>query len=167
MALIQGGVGTSGGTWADLGAGGGVFTRALSALLGTTGTVVAVDRDVQAVRRLAELVGTGRIKVSRNDFTRPLDLAELDGLLLANSLHFVARQERVLRQLVAYLRPQGRLLVVEYDTRQRAPWGPFPVPLERLRELAGTTGLSKPQEVGRQPSRFGGRELYAAVAVKL
>jgi hypothetical protein len=34
MALVRPAVATAGGTWADLGAGGGTFTRALAALLG-------------------------------------------------------------------------------------------------------------------------------------
>src|SRR5690606_11791159 len=43
---------TEGGTWADLGAGSGTFTRALASLLGAAGTVYAVDRS-PSVRNLA------------------------------------------------------------------------------------------------------------------
>ena len=164
VSLIRAGVGAPGETWADLGAGSGVFAAALSALLGPDGTVYASDRDPQAVARLRALkTFSATLVVEQADFTRPLGLTDLDGLLLANSLHFVARQERVLRQLVPTLRLGGRLLVVEYDTAQRTPWGPFPVPPERLQKLAREAGLSNPREVGRRPSRFGGRELYAAV----
>lgn len=167
VSLIRAGVGAPGETWADLGAGSGVFAAALSALLGPRGTVYASDRDPQAVARLRALKTFGAtLVVEQADFTRPHNLShltDLDGLLLANSLHFVARQERVLRQLVPTLRPGGRLLVVEYDTAQRTPWGPFPVPPERLQKLARASGLSAFEEIGRRPSRFGGRELYAAV----
>lgn len=160
-------MGAPGETWADLGAGSEVFTAALSALLGPRRTVYASDRDVQAVRRLQALkTFSATLHVQQADFTQPLGLTNLDGLLLANTLHFVARQERVLRHLARTLRPHGRLLVVEYDTGQRTPWGPFPLPRERLRWLAQTSGFSTPHEVGRQPYRFGGRELYAAVAFR-
>ncbi len=170
VSLIRAGVGAPGETWAELGAGSGVFTAALSVLLGPGGTVYASDRDVRAVERLRALKTFGAtLHVQQADFTRPRDLSnltDLDGLLLANTLHFTARQERVLRQLVQILRPQGRLLVVEYDTFQRTPWGPFPLPPERLQRLARASGLGHFSEIGRQPSRFSGRELYAAVAFR-
>lgn len=170
VSLIRAGVGAPGETWADLGAGSGVFTAALGELLGPHGTVYASDRDGRAVARLRALLTTGAtVHVQRADFTQPRDLThltDLDGLLLANALHFVTRQERVLRQLVQSLRPGGRLLVVEYDTRERTPWGPFPLPPERLQGLARASGLNGFGEVGRQPSRFSGRVLYAAVAFR-
>jgi ubiquinone/menaquinone biosynthesis C-methylase UbiE len=176
VALIRGGVGldtpgtpTRGGTWADLGAGSGVFTRALASLLGPTGTVYAIDRDRRAAQHLDARSGPvsgATIQVRQADFTRPLELDPLDGLLLANALHFAPQQERVLRRLVGHVKHHGRLVVVEYDTHRRTPWGPFPVPLERLGQLTRAVGLTEFREVGRQPSSFGGRELYAAVAVK-
>lgn len=180
VALIREGVSTGtpgtpprGSTWADLGAGSGVFTRALASLLGPTGTVYAVDRDGRTVRQLAKHLDArpgptsgATTHVRQADFTRPLELDPLDGLLLANSLHFTSQQERVLRRLVGHMKAHGRLLIVEYDTHQRTPWGPFPVPLEQLRGLTRAVGLTDFREVGRQPSSFGGRELYAAVAVK-
>ena len=109
VSLIRAGAPTPGETWAELGAGSGVFTAALSALLGPSGTVYASDRNPQAVERLRSLKTFGAtLHVQRADFTRPRDLSNLtalDGLLLANTLHFAARQERVLRQLVQILRP--------------------------------------------------------------
>jgi ubiquinone/menaquinone biosynthesis C-methylase UbiE len=44
MALIRPAVPGEGGSWADLGAGAGNFTRALGNLLGPKGTIYAVDR---------------------------------------------------------------------------------------------------------------------------
>ena len=156
-----------GGTWADLGAGRGVFAQALSDLLGPAGAVIAVDRDARALGRIAAPPASGAtIRTYHADFTRPLELPDLDGILLANALHFVMRQERVLKRLVSYLKPQGRVLVVEYDNEHRSPWNPYPLPFRRFRQLAGTVGLGDVQELNRRPSRFGGRELYAAVALK-
>jgi ubiquinone/menaquinone biosynthesis C-methylase UbiE len=109
-------------TWADLGAGAGTFSLALSELLGPTGTVIAVDWDHRALRRIGTPPASwALIRTHHADFTQPLKLTNLDGLLLANVLHFVARQEKVLRQLIAYLRPGGRVLFLEYDTEQVSP----------------------------------------------
>ena len=170
---ISAGVG-EGQTWADLGAGSGVFARALSELLGPTGIVIAVDRDVRALQRIdISLTGLpqpagagGEIRRYHADFRRPLELPPLDGLLLANSLHFVKEQRQVLAQLLSYLRPQGRVLLVEYDEQRASPWNPYPVPPGRFKNLAAAVGLQDAKELRRRPSRFGNRELYTAVALK-
>src|SRR5262245_4114906 len=52
IALIRGAVTRPGGLWADLGAGSGMFTRALATLVGPGGTVYAVDNDPGALREL-------------------------------------------------------------------------------------------------------------------
>ena len=43
---------TQGGTWADLGAGGGAFTLALRELVGLDATIYAVDKDRSSLREL-------------------------------------------------------------------------------------------------------------------
>src|SRR5690348_4002709 len=126
IEMIRDAVGVSAGVWADLGAGTGTFTRALTELLGAGSTVYAVDDDARAVRALRELSSStsGNVQVIavNADFTRPLQLpgsvhAQLDGILLANALHFVRDAERALSELVKQLRPGGRVIVVEYDRR--------------------------------------------------
>jgi trans-aconitate methyltransferase len=85
------------GVWADLGCGDGVFTRLLAEWLPAGSLVYAVDRDAAALRRLQQaLAGSNRgvtVLLRQADFTHPLDLPPLDGMLLANSLHFVRHKE--------------------------------------------------------------------------
>ncbi len=164
LSLIHKGV--AGKRWADLGAGGGDFARALSALLGSGGAVYAVDRDARAIRRLQALATEARsaaVVPIQADFTRPLELEGLDGILIANALHFTPDQAAVLRQVSGYLKPGGRLLVVEYDKRAASPWVPFPVSFRRFKELAAEAGLSAPLHLGSRRSAFGG-EIYAALS---
>lgn len=170
IALIRGGVPEPGGTWADLGAGTGNFTWALGELLGAQATIYAVDRDAQAIRRqqalLAHAAPGATIVPLHGDFTRPLDLPPLDGVLMANALHFVRDQAAVLARVAGSLRPGGRLLLVEYDARRAIPWVPFPLPLERFQRLAPRAGLSAPTVVGTRRSPSSGITMYAAVAVR-
>jgi SAM-dependent methyltransferase len=163
VALIRGGVPTPGGAWAEIGAGMGHFTLALAELLGPGATITAIDRDAQAVRQLMRLQAPAAIVPRQADFTRPLGLAGLDGVLAANALHFARDQAAVVAQLVAALRPGGRLLVVEYHLLAPRPWVPFPLPPERLAALAARAGLGPPAIVGQRRSPSSGIEMYAAV----
>jgi SAM-dependent methyltransferase len=150
----------AGGTWADIGAGSGAFTLALADLLGPGGRIVAVDRDARA---LAENERTVRsrfpgvdLTTLTADLTGRLDLPELDGLVAANSLHYVPRdrQVAVMRGLAAHLRPGGRFVVVEYDVDRGNPWVPHPFSFASWERLAESAGLTGTRRIGRVPSRF-------------
>lgn len=161
-----------GGVWADLGAGTGTFTRALQGLLGPKARIYAVDRDhgaLAALGRWAASAGADVVPV-RADFAHDFELSGLeasglDGLLLANALHFVADPERVLARLVGRLVPEGRLVLVEYDQRPASRWVPHPIPVARLPPLAAAAGTSPLRVVAERPSAYGGR-IYAATAVR-
>lgn len=159
----------SGERWADIGAGSGAFTLALADLLGPGASIVAVDRDAGALRANAREIAarcpdvTFETRVA--DFVRPLDLASLDGIVAANSLHFVPRERQVetIRQLAAMIRPGGRLLVVEYDADRGNPWVPHPFSMATWQGIAAEAGLRQTLEIGRVPSRFLGA-IYAAAS---
>jgi ubiquinone/menaquinone biosynthesis C-methylase UbiE len=93
------------------------------------------------------------------DFTEPLSLPLLDGLLLANSLHFVIEKQAVLGALVKLLKPGGRLVVVEYNTNQGNYAVPYPLDEHGFLRLAGAVGLEGAEIVARAPSTFLG-EMY-------
>jgi ubiquinone/menaquinone biosynthesis C-methylase UbiE len=154
----------AGETWADLGAGTGVFTRALASLTGPDGHVFAVDEDDRALGAI-RASSLPRITVLRADVTQPMALPPLDGVVMANVLHFVADAEAVLPRIVRLLRPGGRLVLIEYEGRRPGPWVPYPVSASRFRELAAISGLAEPRVAATRPSRFGG-QIYAAVAIR-
>jgi SAM-dependent methyltransferase len=146
--------------WADLGAGEGAFTLALADLLGPGARITAVDRDAGALRR--GLAGTG-IETRVADFTRPLGLSNLDGIVMANSLHFVRDKAPVLESVLGMLRPGGRLIVVEYGTDQGNPWVPHPFTFERWQRMAAQAGFEKTRLLRTIPSRHLG-SMYSAVS---
>jgi SAM-dependent methyltransferase len=166
VTLIEAAVPLGKATWADIGAGDGTFTHALSKLLGPDARIYAVDRDGRALaslRRWAARDGADVIPVEA-DFTQPLELPELlDGLLVANALHFVRDADVVLARLAALVRPGGRIVIVEYDRRAASRWVPYPIPTDRLPALAASAGLSTPVISATRPSAFGGI-LYVAAA---
>lgn len=159
VALLRPAV-APGGTWADIGAGDGAFTLALADLLGPGGRIVAVDRDRRALRENERLVRARFPEVALEtlvaDLTGALPLPELDGLVAANSLHFVTRdrQAAVIESLAAHLRPDGRFVVVEYDADGGNPWVPHPFSYPAWERLAGAAGLVDTRRIARVPSRF-------------
>ena len=156
------------GIWADLGAGKGTFTKALADILGPGSTIYAVDHDpsaITALERAARVDGV-RIVPILGDFARALEVpgvapGTLDGILLANALHFVPEPARVLQSLVRWLRPGGKVVLIEYDRRRANRWVPYPIEKARLAEIAEQAGLSAPVIDGSVPSRYWG-EIYVA-----
>src|SRR5262245_27417785 len=160
--------------WADFGAGEGTFTLALARLLGAGAHVIAVDRDRGALRKLEQRAATDGsrdvITTLHGDFTRRFELpgvaeGTLDGLLFANSLHYVSDTGTVLAELANLLRPGGRVVFVEYDQRDASPWVPYPIYADRLPELCAAANLSAPVVTSTRPSDYGGI-LYVAYATR-
>ena len=166
VRLLRGGV-TPGGRWADLGAGTGAFTLALAELVGSGGEVIAVDRDRGALRDLEDALrpGGATVRSIAADFTKPIDLASLDGVVMANSLHFVRDKGPVLALVHEMLKPSGRLLLVEYDADRGNTWVPHPMSFETWRDLADANGFSGTRKLASVPSRFLGR-IFSAESVR-
>jgi len=167
--LIREGVVGAGTTWADLGSGDGAFTLALAELLGPTGTIHSVDRDARALERQARAMRDAYPAVALvqvvADFTRPLALPLLDGVVMANSLHFQREPGAVLRLVRGCLREGGRLVLVEYDTDHGNHWVPFPLSYRTWTAVAELAGFRETQKLASVPSRFLG-SIYSAVSVR-
>ncbi len=167
VALLRDGVAP--GVWADLGSGSGAFTLALAELLGRSGEIHSVDHDGAALReqqramlsRFSAVPATYHVA----DFTKRLELPALDGLVMANSLHFVRTKSEVLGVVLALLKPQGRFILVEYDADRGNPWVPYPLSFETWRDLAGRNGLTGTRLLRTLPSSFLGR-IYSALGVR-
>lgn len=168
VELIRGGVRGGGGHWAELGAGTGAFTAALADLLGPGARITAVDRDRGVLGVLESRLG-GRagltLDVVEADFTQPLGLVDLDGVLLANSLHFVRVKAPVLAAVREMVRPGGTVVVVEYATDRGNPWVPHPFSFPTWQRMAEEAGFTDTQMVGGRPDRFFGA-MYAAVSTR-
>jgi ubiquinone/menaquinone biosynthesis C-methylase UbiE len=165
--LIRGGIAEgSGGTWADLGAGGGTFTLALASLIGPDGVVYAVDRDSASLRGVQRHArpDTAEIRALIGDFTEPLELPGLNGVVIANALHYVPyeHQPAVLAQIATLVEPGGAMVIVEYERRNANRWVPYPIPFEPLRAMVAKAGLGDPKLLATRPSRYSG-SIYSAL----
>jgi len=165
VRLIRRGVPVPGGVWADFGSGRGAFTLALAELLGDKGVIYSVDKDSGALRRQEQAMRAQfpdvTVHTINADFTRPLDLPALDGLVVANALHFLRHKDPAIRLLRRYLRPAGRFLVVEYNTDRGNPWVPHPFSYATWQTVALRNGFQHTELLATHPSSFLG-EFYAA-----
>jgi ubiquinone/menaquinone biosynthesis C-methylase UbiE len=167
--LIVPGMPQPGGRWAELGSGTGIFTLTLRDVLGEQVEIFSVDRDAGALdrqrRAFAERYPDANIHFIQADFTHPLDLPPLDGILMANSLHFVkvGQQAAVLQQVCRHLKPDGgKLVIVEYNAERGNMWVPYPVSYDAFVRLATAAGLRNVRQLAAVPSRFL-REMYSAL----
>jgi ubiquinone/menaquinone biosynthesis C-methylase UbiE len=165
--LLRGGVEEGGRNWADLGSGSGAFTLALADLLGGDGEIHSVDRNAGGLREQEHAIQTRfpkvRVHYLTADFTKPLDLPPLDGIVMANSLRFQRDQARVVQSVKAYLRPGGRFVLVEYNADQGNPWVPHPLSYDTWQALAHRCGFVTTRLLARRPSSFM-TEIYSALS---
>jgi len=170
VALLRPANLSSDGTWADFGAGSGAFTLALRELIGLDATIYAVDKDHASLNKL-ESAHRLRFNTNHNliplnqDFTRPLDLPPLDGIVMANSLHYFRDQESILHHVREFLKPSGALVLIEYNVDSGNMWVPHPLSFETYRALAPRAGFTEPKLLAKVSSRFL-REVYSAAAYR-
>ena len=165
VALLRGGVldeagNPAGLTWADLGSGGGAFTLALAELLGPRGVIYSVDKDRRALAAQQEALhrrfgaASPQMHYLVADYTRPLDLPRLDGVVMANTLHFYRDPTPVVRAVTKYVRPGGRMIVVEYGVDRGNVWVPHPFSYAAWEDIATRSGLIGVRLLHTVPSRF-------------
>lgn len=154
-------------TWADLGSGHGAFTLALADLLPENAEIYSIDRDSAALREQERAMRSqfprANVHYLPADFTRPLTVPRLDGVLMANSLHFHRHKEPILAQIRTLLKPGGRLILVEYDTDKGNIWVPYPFSYPIWESLAARAGFVNTRLLTTQPSRFLGG-MFSAVS---
>jgi hypothetical protein len=98
--------------------GAGTFTLALADLLSPGSAIHAMDRDSSILRRIPPSHNHVGITTHRGDFTKPRmwPFDSLDGILMANSLHYIEDQAVFIRACEARMTSPRRFLIVEYDT---------------------------------------------------
>lgn len=150
-------------TWADLGCGSGLFTSALANLLAPNSTIYAIDNNSAALHKVVTSTRVLTKKVKADFTTDDLHLPLLDGILMANSLHFVKDKISLLNQLDKYLRQDGCFLVIEYDMDIANPWVPYPLNYQSLTELFPRAGFTSFTKIHELPSRYNHSNIYSVL----
>jgi trans-aconitate methyltransferase len=136
-------------TWADLGAGSGLFTNALSRLLPRGSSITAIDKKKSTIE-VAEGI---KLTMKTGDFIT-MKLDAVDGILMANSLHYVKDQKEFLNSLRDVTK---RIVLVEYNTDTPNSWVPYPVSFSTLQSMVDAKLLAE------TASHYQPRGIYSAL----
>lgn len=150
--------------WADLGCGTGTFTLALAKHLSVGSKIFAIDKKRRALEKIPNIFNRVYIETEVTNFIKDeVLLNNLDGILMANSLHYVQNQDDFIVKLRKALKPGGSFLIVEYDTDSSNFWVPYPIYFEHLKKLFKNAGFSSVKKIGEMPSRYNRSNLYSAL----
>src|SRR5215216_6627587 len=92
--------------WIDLGCGSGLFTLALANYLPPESVIKAIDKNERLLKKIPDDYKGVQIQTIAADFIRdPLPAEKLDGILMANSLHYVADKGAFIEKRTSLLKP--------------------------------------------------------------
>jgi ubiquinone/menaquinone biosynthesis C-methylase UbiE len=149
-------------SWADLGCGSGLFTKVLASLLGKGSKIYAVDKAQQSIESSFNDVAIEFIKA---DFVNePLQFTPLDGVLMANSLHYIKDKSNFFERQKKLLKSNGQVIIVEYELEKANAWVPYPIPFNELERLLSTSGFGPVEKLGERKSIFNAQKMYACSA---
>lgn len=172
--LLRQGIPPAGGTqaetiWADFGSGSGAFTLALAELIQPTGTIFSIDRDGSALQaqenQMQRRFPGVPVHYLNGDYTHPHALPPLDGIIAANTLHFQPDPSPGLTLFFSYLKPTGRMILVEYNIDKGNYAVPYPIPYSAWERFARQAGFARTQLLATRPSHFL-KEIYSALSTK-
>jgi ubiquinone/menaquinone biosynthesis C-methylase UbiE len=136
---------------ADIGSGSGYFVFALAKAVGADGKVYAVDVDAamnQLVAERAKEEGTANVEVILAKSDDPtLPSTGVDLIFSSNTYHHIDNRISYLANLRKYLRPNGRIAIIEFDRRGwfQGIWKHY-TPSESIKREMEQAGYSLQQE---------------------
>jgi ubiquinone/menaquinone biosynthesis C-methylase UbiE len=148
LPVLQAAGVTAGEVVIDVGAGTGFWTAPLARLVGPSGTVFAVDVEplmLDEVRTLVAEHGLTNVEIVQSDEASiPLDDGVADLAVLGFVLHEPPEVDAFLAEIVRLLKPDGRVLVIEWQDHPTEAGPPleYRVSAEEAQALLGAAGLA-------------------------
>lgn len=149
-----------GDTVADIGAGSGLFEVPLAKAVSPGGKVYAVDIDegfFPQIKRKADEAHVTNVQTVLGKYTDPnLPAKNVDLVFFHDVLHHIQDRAGYLKSVAGYLKPSGRVVVVDYEQGQ-GPHKATPdleVGREQLGAWAKDAGLKQVEDVKMFPDRY-------------
>jgi len=147
----------AGDTVADIGAGGGVFSRALARAVAPTGKVLAVEVDqgfFDYIEQRAKEENIKNIQTVLGEFDDPkLPTREVDLAFFHDVLHHIEHRQVYLKTLASYLNPDGRIVVIDLIEGHRDQ-PEMQITLEEVKRWMETVGFHLAEEFDLFEDKF-------------
>ncbi|MEK7161594.1 MAG: methyltransferase domain-containing protein [Patescibacteria group bacterium] len=114
---------------ADLGCGNGFYVLPAAQMVGSTGTVIAVDvmeAKLAATISITNQFGYKNVRVIQADLAKPmLDIPAnfVDMVIIGNILHEISHTDSLIKNVYRILKSPGRIMAVEWK-KTATPFGP-------------------------------------------
>jgi ubiquinone/menaquinone biosynthesis C-methylase UbiE len=147
-------------TVADIGAGSGLFEVPLAKAVSPGGKVYAVDIDegfFPQIKKKADEAHVTNVQTVLGKYTDPnLPVKNVDMVFFHDVLHHIQDRAGYLKAVTGYLKPGGRVVVIDYEMGQ-GPHKATPdleVSREQLGAWAKGAGLKQAEDVKMFPDRY-------------
>ena len=145
---------------ADIGAGSGLFEVPLAKAVSPGGEVYAVDIDegfFPQIKKKADGAHLTNVETVLGKYTDPnLPVRNIDVVFFHDVLHHIQDRARYLKAAAGYLKPGGRVVVIDYE-RGQGPHQAAPeleVSRDQLDAWAKDAGLKQAEDVRMFPDRY-------------
>jgi hypothetical protein len=145
--------------WMELGSGKGLFTAALSHIVPVGSSILAVDK-VPIEFGNYPFQTNVEVDQVKFDFMKAVMPRGFDGVLMANSLHFIENKKSFFQSLRHSMADNPTLVIVEYDTDEGNRWVPFPISFEAFKKEF-QADFKKINKIGQAQSVFQKGGIYA------
>ena len=140
---------------ADLGCGNGFYVLPAAQMVGSSGSVIAVDvmeAKLAATVSIANQFGYKNVRVVQADLSKPIfdiPAGSCDLVIVGNILHQISPQSGLISNIYRILKSQGRVVIVEWK-KTATPFGPpidKRVDQEKLEVLLMQAGFRKSKDL--------------------
>jgi ubiquinone/menaquinone biosynthesis C-methylase UbiE len=147
-------------TVADIGAGSGLFEVPLAKAVSPGGKVYAVDIDAgffPEIKKKADEAHVTNVQTVLGKYTDPsLPAKNVDVVFFHDVLHHIQDRGGYLKAVTAYLKPSGRVVIIDYEKNQgpHKDQADLQVSREQLAAWAKDAGLKQVEDVKLFPDRY-------------
>jgi len=142
------------------------FAQAFASKLGPDGHLHVVDKSSAKLAKInIEAENMAEISLHHKDFSAAKLFDGLDGIFLAYSMHSIQNPIKFLGQAMLSTKANGKLLILDFDTRRANPWIKYPLGFSRLEYLAKKLALPKPKLLAKTNSHFGRKSYLAEITI--
>jgi ubiquinone/menaquinone biosynthesis C-methylase UbiE len=149
--------------WADFGAGSGLFSFALANILAEGSIIYAVDASENKLDSLPNPKNIEIRQVQLEFIREEIRLEKLDGILMANSLHYVDNKLVIIQKLSKCMKEEGMFIIVEYDTDMPNGSVPYPAKFETIKQFFGGADYYQARKLNEIPSKLNDAPIYSAI----